>query len=229
VNRPVALAAHGTADADGLAVLERLRAAVDESLRDGGLRVGEVALGFVDVAEPHVRALLPDRPDAVVVPLFVTAGYHVRADLPAVLAEAAPRAWLTRHLGALAGFVDVLASRAATAGGAGRVALVVAGSSDDRARAEAEALGAAVGIRLGGGELPVAHISGPGRPLDALDPLPDLLVSTLLAPGYFQSRLRSGGDAPGVRSTDAIGADPTVVAAIVAEVERAVDRDVRRR
>ena len=206
MTRPVVLAAHGTADADGLAVLESVRAAVGEELVDR-----EVVLGFVDVAEPRVRLLLVDRPDAVVVPLFVTAGHHVRADLPAVLAEVAPTALLTPHVGALDGFAGVLATRATRSGvppAEGRTALVVAGSSDDRARAEADALGRAVGIRTGAGELPVAHLSGPGRPLDALDRVPRLLVSTLLAPGHFQARLRAWAEAHGATATDAVGAGP---------------------
>jgi sirohydrochlorin ferrochelatase len=217
VSRPVVLAAHGTADVEGLAVLEDLRAAVGDELVDR-----EVVLGFVDVAEPHVRRLLTDRPDAVVVPLFVTAGYHVRVDLPEVLAEVAPAALLTPHVGALDGFAAVLATRATAGrpGGAGRAALVVAGSSDHRARAEADALGRAVGIRTGLGALPVAHLSGPGRRLEALDPLPDLLVSTLLAPGHFQRRLRSWAEAHGVAATEAVGDDAGLVAAVVAEVRR---------
>jgi sirohydrochlorin ferrochelatase len=221
VSRPVVLAAHGSADAHGLAVLERLRAGVGDALVDH-----EVVLGFVDVVEPHVRRLLVDRPDAVVVPLFVTAGYHVRVDLPTVLAEVAPGALLSPHLGGLEGFVDVLAARATAGDGAGRAggarsaALVVAGSSDDRARAEADDLGRAVGIRAGLGSLPVAHLSGPGRPLETLDPVPDLLVSTLLAPGHFQGRLRAWAEAQGIAATEAVGDDPGLVAAVVAEVRR---------
>ncbi len=219
VHRPVVLAAHGTADRDGLAELEVLRSAVAAGLGDR-----EVTLGFVDVAEPHVRDVLRTRPNAVVAPLFVTAGYHVRSDLPAVLSEVAAAASLTHHLGALGGFADLLAARAAAVGGPGRAALVVAGSSDDRARAEADALGRAVGIRTGSGDLPVAHLSGPGQSLDALDPAPGLLVSTLLAPGHFQGRLRSWAAAHGVAATDPVGADPGVVAAIVDEVRRVAGR-----
>ncbi len=188
MTRPVVLAAHGTADADGLTVLERVRAAVAEALPGQA-----VSLGYVDVAAPHVRDLLRAIPDGVVVPLFVTAGYHVRSDLPAVVADAAPGALLTPHLGALPGFAAILAGRArAAAAAADQVCLVVTGSSDDRARAEADHLGSAVGRLLGRDPLPVAHLSGPGLPVAEVRPAPDLLVSTLLAPGYFQGRLVVG-------------------------------------
>lgn len=214
--RPVVLAAHGTADARGIAELECIRAAVAARL-DGP----DVALGYVDVAEPHIGSVLRDHPNAVVAPLFVTAGFHVRSDLPGIIAAVAPTAVTTVHLGALDGYVEALAARVLEAAvPADSAALVVAGSSDEAARAEADALGEAVGRRLGCAPLPVAHLSGPGRPLDDLDPSPALLVSTLLAPGFFQTRLESWGRDHSVTVTGPVGADPAVISAIASALEQ---------
>lgn len=214
MTRPVVLAAHGTADRDGLAELERLRAAVAEVLSEH-----EVRLGFVDVAEPHVSGLLATRPNAIVVPVFVTAGFHVRVDLPEAIAEHAAAATMTTHLGALAGYVDALAARVGSHAD-DPIAVVVAGSSDDRARAEADALGVALAGLLRHEAVPVVHLSGPGPRPDSLDPLPRLIVSTLLAPGYFQTRLTTWAHGHGIAVTGPVGADPAVIATIVAEIRR---------
>ena len=88
---PLIIAAHGTRDADGVAVC---RALVDRvrSMLPGR----RVTLGFVELAEPTiaeaVREALDGREitgdtDAVVVPLMLATGGHVREDIPEAFDE----------------------------------------------------------------------------------------------------------------------------------------------
>ena len=88
---PLVIAAHGTRDADGVAccraLVERVR---------GMLPGRRVSLGFVELAEPTiadaVREALDGREitgeiDAVVVPLMLATGGHVRQDIPEAFDE----------------------------------------------------------------------------------------------------------------------------------------------
>ena len=86
---PLVVAAHGTRQAEGLA---GCRALVDRVT--GRLPDTSVSVGFVELAEPGIAAAvagaleaLPsgpggEGPDAVVVPLLLHAGGHVRSDIP---------------------------------------------------------------------------------------------------------------------------------------------------
>ncbi|MYQ44672.1 sirohydrochlorin chelatase, partial [Streptomyces sp. SID4985] len=78
--------AHGTRDAEGV---RTVRALLDEVRRTRpGLRVEVAWLGLVEPSVPRALAALPG--PAVAVPLLLARGYHVRTDLPALLADAAP-------------------------------------------------------------------------------------------------------------------------------------------
>ena len=55
----------------------------------------EVHLGWADVLTPTLTETLTQLGDAVVVPGFLTAGYHVTSDLPAAIQAAGGRARLT--------------------------------------------------------------------------------------------------------------------------------------
>ncbi|WP_092545751.1 sirohydrochlorin chelatase [Actinoplanes derwentensis] len=68
--------AHGTRSPDGRRQIERLAAAV--ARRRPGL---DVRLCYVDVQEPKVADVVPTVRDAVVVPLLLSCGYHVRVDI----------------------------------------------------------------------------------------------------------------------------------------------------
>ena len=86
---PLVVAAHGTRQAEGLA---SCRALVDRVA--GRLPDVHVGIGFVELAEPDIAAAVGDAleavppqaggedPDAVVVPLLLHTGGHVRADIP---------------------------------------------------------------------------------------------------------------------------------------------------
>jgi sirohydrochlorin ferrochelatase len=131
--------AHGTRSPAGQAQIRDLVARV--ARRRPGL---DVRLSYVDVQEPRIGDLAAtlDGP-AVVVPLLLTAGYHVRVDIASALAGTG--ALVTRPLGD-ARLVDLLAARIAAAGPADAVVLAAAGSSDTRSRADVAAVAGALPV-----------------------------------------------------------------------------------
>lgn len=100
---PLVIAGHGTRVAAGAAAAEELVARVRELLPDV-----QVEAGFVELTEPTIDAalapLLAQAGRAVVVPLMIGSGGHVRDDIPEAIALAQatqPDAAVayTRHLG----------------------------------------------------------------------------------------------------------------------------------
>ena len=80
MNSPIMIAcAHGTSSTQGAAEVNALRAAI------AGLRPGlDVREAYVDVQQPDlvdVVAGLPEGETAVVVPLLLCVGYHVKVDI----------------------------------------------------------------------------------------------------------------------------------------------------
>lgn len=148
---------HGTASAEGADAVAGLVAAVADRL-DGR---AAVAAGFVDVQQPDVPtclgALGVDRPtgaSAVLVPLLLSAGYHVHVDLADDVAAARAAGGDVTLAGALGPddrLVEVLARRLAEAGlqPDDLVVLAAAGSSDRRALVDCEATAAGLAERLG--------------------------------------------------------------------------------
>ncbi|ANJ28469.1 sirohydrochlorin chelatase [Agromyces aureus] len=138
---------HGTSSAEGQAAVRGLRDAVGEALARRAARDGTTAdapapslrLGHVDVEQPDVPATLASLDEgepAIVVPLLLSAGYHVHVDLTeAVGAESAREVVLGGALGPDDRLVSVLIRRLDEAGirDDDAVVLAVAGSSDRRA------------------------------------------------------------------------------------------------
>ena len=137
---PVLVAcSHGTRDPAGQGDLDRLRAAV-LALRPGL----ELLPAYVDVQPPAVgdvvRGLAADGRPAVVVPLLLSTGYHVRMDVAAAVSSAAGGAVAAEPLGPDGALVRVLAERLADLGTDpdDAVVLAAAGSSDPRASRDVE-------------------------------------------------------------------------------------------
>jgi sirohydrochlorin ferrochelatase/nitrite reductase/ring-hydroxylating ferredoxin subunit len=197
-------ASHGTSDPAGRRAVAALVAAVRRARHD--LHVVDA---HVDVQQPDVPAAMDGLADAdravVVVPLLLSAGYHVHVDLAEAAADAAPRE--VRVAGALGPdprLATVLARRLREAGLAtgDRVVLAAAGSSDARAVADCHAVGEMLARELGR-EVVVSFISAarPRVPAAVLaereaHPGSRVAVATyLLAPGYFATlAARAGGD-----------------------------------
>ncbi len=219
--RPLVLAAHGTADPAGRRVVESVRQAVADALPAVPVR-----LGYLEHAEPVLERVLAPGEGAVVVPLFLVSGYHVRTDLPARLARHAPDAHPTAALGSgaevRAALVGRLVRQRACGAGTG-VVLASAGSSDPAARAEALDLAAALQDELGA-IVRTAFLGGTAPGLaDAVTRLRAkschriVAAAHLIAPGLFWDRLRAWLSAYGIeRTTEPIGPDPHLVEAVVA-------------
>ena len=180
---------HGTASAEGQAAIQRLADAVAARLPGVTVR-----LGHVDVQQPDVAAsldsLAPDEP-IVIVPLLLSAGYHVRVDLRKQSSGHAG-ATIAPALGPDPRLVDVLVGRLEAAGldPADAVVLAVAGSSDDRANEDCRAMGRMLAERLARrvtvGFLAAADPRLGDAVADARESAQRVIVANyLLAPGYF--------------------------------------------
>lgn len=182
---------HGTSSRAGQAAVAALVAAVARRLPDVDVR-----LGHVDVQQPDVEASLyavGDR-DVVLVPLLLSAGYHVHVDLARAVADR-PGVRVAAALGPDERLADVMAARLAELLGAGLpasspVVMAAAGSSDERANEDCRAVGAMLATRLArpvevgflaATEPRFAHLVEGG---EAGHPV--VAASYLLAPGYFQ-------------------------------------------
>ncbi|WIM98933.1 CbiX/SirB N-terminal domain-containing protein [Actinoplanes oblitus] len=177
--------AHGTRSATGRRELRELAAAV--ARRRPGL---DVRLCYVDVQEPKVADVVPAVTDAVVVPLLLSCGYHVRVDIAeAVAGTGIP---VTAPLGPDPVLLDSLIGNLPAADA---VVLAAAGSSDPRWRADV----AGVAARLPG-PARVAYVSGTGprvpdvvAQLRAAGAQRIAIAAYLLADGLFYRSLRDAG------------------------------------
>ncbi|MCY1140912.1 sirohydrochlorin chelatase [Actinoplanes sp. Pm04-4] len=138
--------AHGTRSPAGQAQIRDLVARV--AARRPGL---DVRLSYVDVQEPKIAEVARLVPDAVVVPLLLSAGYHVRVDIAEAVAGAP--ILVTKPLGPDDVLLDSMLRHLPPADA---VVLAAAGSSDPAWRADVERLA----VRLAGSlkiDSPVSH------------------------------------------------------------------------
>ena len=199
MSRPVLLAvAHGSRDAKAQQTVRSIAGRV------AGLAPGtEVRTAFVQNAEPSLAGALTaaGQRDVVVVPLLLSAGYHLSQDI----GEAADRSGVpvAAPLGPDPGLVPALAERLRAAGvpPGTPVVLAAAGSTDPRAAGDARNQAALLASHL---QVPVlAAFASAGRPtvgeavaaLAARTGGPVAVASYLLAPGVFADRLRASGAA----------------------------------
>lgn len=205
------IALHGTRSAAGQSVAAGLVAAVSAGLP--GVRVHT---GWADVLSPTLTETLAGLPGAVVVPAFLTAGYHVTSDLPAAIEASGGRARLTGLIGP--GLDAAVADRLREAGGPGdAVVLAAAGSKRRRALAEVAEAAHRLSALLDRPVVPAFLTAATPSVADAVARLRAsgyrrvAVASYLLAPGVFADRLTGVGadlvSAP-------IGVHPLVVAAV---------------
>jgi sirohydrochlorin ferrochelatase len=176
--------AHGTRSATGQAQIRDLVAAV--ARRRPGL---DVRLAYADVQQPRVAEVIAATRDAVVVPLLLSTGYHVRVDIAeAVAGTPFP---VTAPLGPDDVLLDSLRRHLPAADA---VVLAAAGSSDQQWRADIEGLAA----RLDGAH--VGYVAGPyPRVADVVAELRAAgkrriaIAAYLLADGLFYRTLHQAG------------------------------------
>jgi sirohydrochlorin ferrochelatase len=197
--------AHGTRHPEGNRVAAQLTAMA-------GRRLGVPATtSYVELSAPLFADVVRGLDGAaVVVPLLLSTGYHVRHDLPA---QAGPHLPIGRPLGPdpllAAAQVDRLVAVGARRGQP--VVLVAAGSNDPAATGDLEAAGRLL-ARAWGGPVRVAILSGAGgRPADVVHP-GDAVSPYLLAAGHFADRARAEARAAGAAVVaDVIGPHRCVV------------------
>ncbi|EFV13134.1 sirohydrochlorin chelatase [Segniliparus rugosus] len=129
------IVAHGTRRAEGVAMLQALRAEAARRLPGT-----EVRLAFVDVLGPTPEEALRELPGRVViVPAFLASGYHVRTDLPRQVRRSGREGVvIAPALGPDPALAAVLAERLRELGwdGSGQAVLAVVGTNDPAAQAE---------------------------------------------------------------------------------------------
>ena len=218
MNRPdLVLALHGTRSAAGQQVGAAIAAAV--AARLPGV---QVHLGWADVLSPTLTQTLSGLGGAVVVPGFLTAGYHVTSDLPAAIEASGGRARLAGLIGPglIAAVADRLHAAEASAPGGPADAVVLAAAGSKRRRSVLEVAGAARELAVLLDRPVVAGFITAAEPsvADAVARLRAsghrriAVASYLLAPGEFANRLHTVA-ADGV--SEPIGVHPLVVAAVV--------------
>ncbi|MUL64694.1 cobalamin biosynthesis protein CbiX [Mycobacterium sp. CBMA 234] len=206
------LVAHGTRKGSGVAMIGDLAEQVSRLLDR------RVHTAFVDVLGPtpaEVLSTLPPGP-AVVVPAFLSSGYHVHVDIPAgIAASGHPDVTVTAALGPSTAMVRVLTDRLIESGWrpTDSVVLAAAGTSDPRAASDLRRTCAMLSATLGSRVELAFAINGTYWVGDVVARLRKrgagrvAVASYLLADGLFQDRLHAcGADLV----TDPLGRHPGV-------------------
>lgn len=202
--------AHGTRSRTGRDVIRAILTRVQHLLGSTPIREA-----YVDVQDPEVAAVVDavatrtadDRrtrpetaPDAVVVPLLLSTGYHVASDIAQAVAGHAALA--TGPLGPDPRLAEVMAQRLEEAGlvEGDAVVMAVAGTRDRAGQAMAAQMGELLAERLGRevtlGFVAAAEpsVSAAVAALREADPERRVVVASyLLVPGHFQGILADAG------------------------------------
>jgi sirohydrochlorin ferrochelatase len=168
------------------------------------------------------EALADHHEPLVLVPLLLSTGYHVQADIPRSVAFRAD-VLVARHLGPDPLVIDAVAERLGDLRGDEAIALVATGSSRPGAAAELAAAATLLAARTERPVHPVTLARDVGASLAAL-PRPVAVATYLLAPGRFLDILREATGAPdsGVRSVaEPIGGHPALVELVWARYDEA--------
>ncbi|MCW2789313.1 MAG: hypothetical protein JWP56_1616 [Aeromicrobium sp.] len=182
----------------------------------------DVREAFVDVQLPQVEAVV-DLVDglAVVVPLLLAPGFHVRVDIR----RAADRPWVVAAgtLGVDSRLVDQVVRRLHESGATRDdvVVLAAAGSTDVRALQSVEATARLLG-KAWGAPVRVGYIGGDGTPVtdvvrDVAGPGRRVVAASyLMAPGFFHDRLaQCGADVVTRPLLDGTAVDPAMVSLVL--------------
>ncbi|WP_089101556.1 sirohydrochlorin chelatase [Streptomyces hyaluromycini] len=224
------LVAHGSRDPRALstvrALMDRVRA----------LRPGlPVHLGHIELNEP----LLPDTlaalgdAEAVLVPLLLGRGHHVKRDIPEMAAAATARTRIAAPLGPHPLLADTLHARLLEAGWrrrpASAVVLAAAGSRDPDAKVDTSRMAALLAARLGVPVLPAYASAAAPTVQEAMTTLRArgrrhiAIASYFTAPGRFATECAA--NAPWTASSP-LGAHDAMAELILHRYERALGTPV---
>jgi sirohydrochlorin ferrochelatase len=192
------MVAHGTRRPEGVAMIGDIADQVSGQVQH------TVQTAFVDVLGPTPSEVLSNaavtHPSAIVVPAFLSRGFHVRTDLPAhVSASGHPDVTVAPSLGPSPHIVRIVAAQIAKIGWcpADSVILAAAGTSDpttcDDLRTTARLLSELTGSPV---RLAFAATGKPSVPAAVANARTGsrsrvVVASYLLADGLFQERLRN--------------------------------------
>jgi sirohydrochlorin ferrochelatase len=216
------LVAHGTRKNTGVEMIGSLANRVAAVLGSG------VHVAFVDVLGPTPAEVLRGLTGpAVVVPAFLSRGYHVNTDIPAyVTASGHSDVTVTDALGPSPELARVLADRLIESNWrpGDSVILAAAGTSDPAARSDLHKMAAWMSALTNSRVELAFAATGEPAVADAVTQLRHrgarrvVVASYLLADGLFQDRLRnSGADAV----SDPLGGHPAMVRLIASRFRRA--------
>lgn len=183
-----------------------------------------VRYSFLDLAQPRTGPVLTrlaaaGHREVVVVPLLLTAAYHSRVDVPAVLAATPPGlvVYQAGVLGPDPRLVDGLMRRLGPGDGFDAVVLAAAGSSDPRALTTVEGMVTALGERYGmpcraGYASAEPEVAMAIRRLRRSDARRVAVASYFLAPGLLHDRVvGSAREAGAVAVAEPLVAIPELV------------------
>jgi sirohydrochlorin ferrochelatase len=202
--------AHGSRDPRAAVSTAALIDAVQAQRPDAPVRHA-----FLELAEPLLGdALSSTNGPTVVVPLLLSAGYHVHVDLPQTAQE--HQAVIAKALGPDPLLAEALADRLREAGWKGEpVVMAAAGSRDERAVADSHKMGRLLS------EVLKTHVTtsfvSAAEPavadaVRAYDGQRVAVATYLLAPGFFADEvIRAAGDHP---CSAPLGAHPAVASLV---------------
>ncbi|HEX9831765.1 MAG TPA: sirohydrochlorin chelatase [Mycobacterium sp.] len=216
------LVAHGTRKQSGVALIGDLAHSVSVALRSS------VHVAFVDVLGPTPSEVLRDLDaPAIVVPAFLSRGYHVNIDIPAHVAASGQRdVLITDALGPGPQLGRILADRLVECGWrpGDSVVLAAAGTSNPHAQSDLKRIAALLSAVIGDRAELAFAATGEPNVADAVAHLRRrgarrvVVASYLLSDGLFQDRLRcSGADAV----AEPLGLHPAMVRLIASRFQRA--------
>jgi sirohydrochlorin ferrochelatase len=173
---------------------------------------------YVELARPLiVDEMAANAAPAIVVPLLLSTGYHVRHDLPRAMRQSPVPVRMARPLGPHPLLADAMCWRLRAAGAqlGDPVVMVAAGSNDPASEADLAEAGRLLAGRWGG-PVRVATVGGQGTPaVDAIREFGTARVAVapyLLAPGHFAKRVQVIARSAGVGTVaEVLGVHPLVV------------------
>ncbi|MBD9723617.1 sirohydrochlorin chelatase [Streptomyces caniscabiei] len=226
------LVAHGSRDPRALATVRTLMDRVLEQRPGLTVRLGHIELN--EPLLPDTLAALGDR-EAVLVPLLLSRGYHVKQDIPEMAAAAEARTRLAAPLGPHPLLVETLHARLVEAGWRTRmseahrrtsaVVLAAAGSRDPEAAEDTGLTARLLADRLGVPVVPAyASAAAPTVPeavrgLTAKGRTRIALASYFTAPGRFARECAEA--APGIAAAP-LGAHPSMANLILHRYDEAL-------
>jgi sirohydrochlorin ferrochelatase len=205
------IAAHGSRDPAFAAVVADLADQVRRTRPDLDVRVG-----YLEHGPPHLRDVAGA--GTIVVPLLLSSGYHVAADIPTQAGGAA----IAAAIGPDPRLVPVLAARLRDAGWTAGTPVVLAstGSTEPAALQEVRDVGPRLGAALGGVDVTVAFVSAGSPRLQDLPPAA-AVSSYLLARGHYSRILTRSGAA---LVSAPLGAAPELAEIILDRYAETADR-----